>query len=176
MDNDTNATKNINELLLSFKNRLPINKFNLEDECQNQCVLYNEVSQLASDFKSEARKAKEKHDYIFNKVQFDIRKNPTNYGIDKITESVITTVATINEEVINAKQEWLMAEEVASAFITLVNSVEQRKSMLRDLVQLFVFGYYNNYNTKPVGTDNLGEALEKVIRERNRELNKEEKA
>lgn len=132
------------ETLNSFKQRLPINQFELEKECLQQAALYDEIGEWVSSVRAEARKAKEHTEFVRADLSLKIRKNPETYGLSgKVTEGSVDAVITTSDEYQGAVTTYIETDKLASEASILLAAVEQRKSMLRDLVRLFIYSYYS---------------------------------
>jgi len=133
-----------------FKAKLPIDQFKLEVECAEQAMLYDEVGEWVSEIKSKARVAKDHVDFTKADLSLKIRKSPETFGlVGKVTEGCIDAVITVSDEYQGAIKESMEADKFAYDASILLASVEQRKSMLRDEVRLFVFGFYNSTDVIP---------------------------
>lgn len=136
MDQDTR------DKLSSLRQRLAINPNNLEEECVGQPSLFAEVGDLATEARSAAKKAKDTLDFTRADLSFKIRKEPAKYGVEKVTEASVETAVIIQKEYQQAAATVIETQKVADAFGVLQDSVAQRKSMLKDLVSLFIYNYY----------------------------------
>ena len=123
--------------------KLPIDQHNLDEECRNQAVLYDGVGDLAMNVRTEARQAKEHLEFTKADLSTKIRKDPSKYGIDKVTEASIDAVIRLQKEFEDANKEAIEAAGISDAFGVLLSAVEQRKSMLKDLVSLYIYQYFN---------------------------------
>jgi len=130
------------EQLSSLRQRLAIDPYNLEEECVGQPSLYAEVGELATESRSAAKKAKDTLDFTRADLSFKIRKEPAKYGVEKVTEASIESAIIIQQEYQKAAAAVIETQRVADAFGVLQDSVGQRKSMLKDLVSLFIYNYY----------------------------------
>jgi len=162
---DVADSKEVRKFIRSIKARLPIDREALEEECVRQPLLYEEVAAAASKAKSNAKKAKEEAEITAAELNLDIRRNTEKYigeGI-KVTESVISNTIFSNKKYLAAKDEWLKTEEISSSLDSLQRTVEQRKSMLRDLVTLFTFRYYEIKHSEPIKSKEINRATEDQV-------------
>jgi hypothetical protein len=163
-------TKKLDEL----KSKLPIDKYHLDEECRNQAVLYDEVGDLYVQLKTDARIAKEHLEFVRAKLSMDIRKNPNVYGMSKITEDSVEATIRLQKEFELSNNESIELSGISDSFSILLSSVEQRKSMLKDLVSLHIYQYFNEKQTQDLNNvskrlDNIAE--EKIIEMRNNRSN-----
>jgi len=132
------------ELLDDLKLKLPIDQFNLELECRNQSVLLTEMGEIASVVKSEFRSAKEHLEYVKAKLSTDIRAEPSKYNLSKTTADSVSAAVILQPGYRDASKAMIDAEEASNVFSTLLQAVEGRKSLIRDIVSLFLHQYYDN--------------------------------
>ena len=155
----------VKEFLADVKKRIRIDDYNLSSECQLQPELYLEVAELTSTARSQAKRVRDKFEHIKASTESAVRANPDAYGLVKTTESSISNAVSLAQGVRDAKENLLEADEVADMLGVLLFSVEQRKSMLRDLVTLFVHSYYSDAEGTPVKHDVITEMGEDKISE-----------
>lgn len=150
------------EVLDGFKSRLSVDPCNLEIECRDQSVLLEEVGEITAEIKRVSRAAKEHLEYIKADLSTRIRKEPEKYDITKITEGAVASAVVLQPEYQKAVEEMLDAMEHADTFSTLLIAVEQRKSLIKDAVSLYIHEYY--LSQKLTGEEqNLGKVTEEQI-------------
>jgi len=133
------------EALNSLRESLPINKFNLEEECETHAKLYDEVGELSALAKSMSRKAKNEVDFLEADLRTKVRKDPGNFGLPtekRPTNDAINDVVAIQDTIKQAKEEYVRISLLADTFSVLQTGMEQRKGNLRNLVTLYVHNYY----------------------------------
>jgi len=138
------------ETLVELRERLPINKYDLEVECETHANLYDEVGELAMMAKSLARTAKNDVDFLESDLKTKVRKNPESYGLSndkKPTNDAINDTVGIQDEVRKAKSDYVRLSLLSDSFSVLQTSMEQRKGNIRNLVTLYVHNYYLAQNT-----------------------------
>jgi len=129
-------------LLNELKKKLPIDIYNLEEECRNQPVLHQEVSEAVADAKRRAKTAAKHVEFVKADLLNRIRREPEKYGLSKVTETSVDAAAVVQPVYQEAIRKMLDAEEYASALAGLEVAMMQRKSMLNDEVALFLKSYY----------------------------------
>ena len=135
----------LSEFIADVRGRVPINEFDLIDECKKQPAFFEEVSSEVGRFKSLAKKAKAKVEFTKAKLTLDIRKDPEKFSIvGKLTETTIDATAIVQPSYQDALREQYKAEKDADSLQSLVFVLEQRKSMIRDLVSLNNHDYRNS--------------------------------
>jgi len=149
-------------LLNELKKKLPIDIYNLEEECRNQPALHQEVSEAVADAKRRAKAAAKHVEFVKADFLIKIRREPEKYGLSKVTEASVDAVAVVQPAYQEAIKKMLDAEEYASALAGLEVSMMQRKSMLNDEVSLFLKSYYTAQEMTGE-MKALGEVTEKQI-------------
>lgn len=162
--------------LNEIREKLPVNQYMLELECINQPVLYAEVGDLASEARSIVKGLKDRLDFVKASLSLKIRTAPDKYGIaGKATEDSIGSAVVVSEEYQQANSELLKAMRISDALNVLQTSVEQRKSMIKDLVSLFIYNYYSDQNRQNMGSDQAAAGnvtKEMIIRQRQENASK----
>lgn len=133
----------LKEKLEEIRARMPIDRMQLDVECGQQAAFYAEVGELVTELKREFRVTKDRADYIAADLRDKARKNPGAFGIMKVTNDAIQDAVSIHPEYREAQEAFLEAQYLAECASVLLVSVEQRKSMVKDAVSLFVHEYYS---------------------------------
>jgi len=154
------------EVLEGFRERLPLDRIELEKECCDQAIVYDEIGSWVAEIRSRAKTAKEHVSFVEADLSLKIRKNPANFGLPadkKPTEGTIVSTVTIHEDYQKAVGDYIEADRFANEVAVLLTAAEQRKSGLRDLVRLYINNYYSQDDT---GLDTSGwEQGEKAIQD-----------
>ncbi len=163
----------LNQKLVSFRERLTIDQFKLEIECINQPALYAEVGEAASEARTEAKRMKDRLEFVKAELSVKIRKDPETHGIvGKPTEAAIESAIVLQNEYREAINALSKANHIADSLSILQASVEQRKSMIRDLVSLFIHSYYSDQNQQDMTGDRTaaGKVNTEMIIKRRQEI------
>ena len=166
--------KETKEVLDELKTKLPINQFQLELECTNQPSLLAEVGEIASAARKEAKTSKEHVKFVESDLSAKIRKAPETYGLSKLTDTAITSTVILQKEYQEAITKSIDDAELADLLSILQSSVEQRKSLIRDLVSLYIYNYYSSQDLSKDGRTAGGVTEEQIVKAR--EQNAKERA
>lgn len=164
-------------ILEDFRMRLPLDRLELEKECCDQAIIYDEIGSWVAEIKSRAKIAKEHVSFVEAELSLKIRKNSADFDLPvdkKSTEGTIMSTVIVHEDYQKAVSDYLEADRFANEVAVLLVSAEQRKSGLRDLVRLYVNNYYSQDDT---GFDTSGwEQGEKAIQDarRRRQISSED--
>lgn len=133
----------LQDRLRELKAKVPIDRTRLDEECAGQAVLYGEIGEFVAELKRDARVSKDFVDQERSRLRKEIRENPQNYGISKLTESALEDAFTTNVDYRKALTAYAEAQYLADCAVTLLTAAEERKSMIKDAVTLYVHEYYS---------------------------------
>lgn len=132
------------QLLSDLRAKLPIDQFELETECCKQPLIYDEVGEWVALVKAKARTAKGHVGFVEADLSLRIRQNPEKFQLSgKPTVDAVTATVKVHSEYMKAFQDFVEAERLANEASTLLESVSERKSSVRDLVRLWISHYYD---------------------------------
>lgn len=131
----------------------------LDMECLEQAALMAKYSRLLAEAQQERDLAKEALELSKAEIDKKIRKSPEKYGIEKITESVITNTILLDGYFQDMSSTYHDANFEFNVLKGVVSAIEQRKSMLEGLVKL----HGQNYFAGPSIPHNLSEIREKKM-------------
>ena len=140
MDADTKI------LLAKLRERIEIDRNELELEEEKQSSIHLEVGELRVEAKSVVRQLENDIKFLRSDLDAEIRKNPGKYEIDKITVGAIDSAILRDKEYRNLEAKLLEVQTISDHFQILLSTVEERKSLLKDLVSLFIYNYYIQNN------------------------------
>ena len=152
-----------------FNSDLKINKYRLDEECLSHSTRYAYYSEAQAVAKSNVSKQKDNLELVTAEANIRIRKEKSESG-EKVTESLIVSYLTMDNEVQKAKSELREAEEVYARLSVAVSAMETRRSELDNLVKLYCAGYFSTVNSDGNMKKNVNEQTSSDIR---KNLNKE---
>ena len=136
----------------SFSEEINIDRYNLEKECSEnggRVIYWGEQWAKAE---AEKERAKKQLDEIRAELDIKIRKNPENYGLEKITEGAINSLIPLQKDYIRASDDCINARELAMKLTMVKEAFIQRKDLLLGEIRLFLAGYYTSEDK--IGLDN----------------------
>lgn len=125
------------------RNDLAIDPNNLEEEWMKQPILYERAVNKMIDEMRMRDEAKYDLDKILVETASDIRKNPGNYGIEKLTESAIIENRDSDENVLRAQKLYNSMNQNYNLARGFLDAVENRKRALEKLVDLWKGQYFS---------------------------------
>jgi len=131
--------------LQDFKARLAIDRNNLEQECQIQPTLYGEIAEEVQTAKYLRNQAKADFEHAEAELLCDVKEKPALFGFDKPPSADHANAKVkCQPKYLELQKVYFDAERTFGALTGLLEEASQRKSMLRDLVDLFVHQYFSN--------------------------------
>lgn len=159
---------------MDYQEDLKIDKYALDTECLDQSRRFAQWSENLANALTERDRADQKIKIIEAQVEQDIRIRPQNYiGTDgKLTEAGVRSLVLLNEEVRLAREEHIDAVHKVNIMTTAKQAFEQRRSMIENLVKLYLSGYWadpkikkeDDHSLGQISTDKEIEALSKSSR------------
>jgi len=161
------------EMLKHFRERLSIDSFELEKECCEQAIVYDDVGIWVAEVKARAKTAKEHVSFVESDLSSKIRKDPKSYDLpEKPTVGAVISAVKINPEYLQAFKDYVEADKLANESSTLLESVGQRKSGIRDLVRLYIHNYYQREDK--ISSEQWQQDEKAIVAMRNRRATEEE--
>ena len=127
--------------LRDFSEDVKINKYKLDDECQEHPGIYHYYTNELSEAKSELDDQKDKLSFMESELELSLRRNPPEDI--KITEQAIKSLIGSNNSL---KRQREIVNEIKKRIYHLESAVkvlEHKKSMIKHLVDLFISRYYS---------------------------------
>ncbi len=127
---------------------LKLNKFKLDEEASKQSSLYQYFTDKLTEVRALKDEISLKLEEKLAEVELNIRNNPPD-GL-KITESVIQALVVNNEEIKELRKRLNEIKKQNYELEGIVNSLDQKKSMIKVLTELYIVGYYRVDNFSSV--------------------------
>ncbi|MBN2570509.1 MAG: hypothetical protein JXA68_00155 [Ignavibacteriales bacterium] len=146
---------------MNYEQDMYIDEDFLDMEFLDQPSLMVKYSTMLADAKRERDLAKEALDLKKAEIDRDVRNNPDNYDLAKITETAILNVILSDDTYKEANKIYNDANYEVNVLQGVVSAIEHRKSALENLVKL----YGQNYFAGP----SIPHDLKELRKERNKE-------
>ena len=127
---------------LHYEQDVSIDETALDVEWLQQSNLMYKYSRYQAETKKAMDEAKERLDFIRAKVEMDIRANPENYGLSKVTESAIASTILLQPEYQEASKKYIEAKYENDVATAAVRAIDQKKTALENLVKLLSVSYF----------------------------------
>jgi len=145
------------------KKLLLIDEYKLEKECKIQPSIYQEIAEQHS-------KAVSERDFLKNQMDtlWAMTFKTIKLGNNKITDSLAHSMADCDENYQQSVEAYLKAKALADEWLGIKEAFQQKSSMLKNLVDLYVTQYYGDFTIK--GGAQIENSNYKEIREKMRTL------
>jgi hypothetical protein len=127
---------------LNYEQDVSIDEIALDVEWLQQPHLMYKYAKYQAETKKAMDEAKERLDFIKAKLEMDIRANPENYGLSKVTESAIASTILLQPEYQEASKKYIEARYENDVAATAVRAIDQKKTALENLVKLLSVSYF----------------------------------
>ena len=157
------------EIMDVLRSRLRIDMYGLDVECAEQPELYEQAARLQAEAKTDYSAAQLERERIEAVTGLDIRTNPDNYNLSKVTEGTIKDVLGGHVDILAAKQTCIDCEERYKLLTSIVSAMEQRRSMINAAVDLFTHSYYMDDTgnaSRRLSPGKREEIIEKIVKSR----------
>lgn len=127
---------------LNYEEDVRIDETALDVEWLEQAQLMRKYTEIAADAKKEMNNAKEYVDYVKATIDRDIRVKPEAFGVEKITETVVSNTIILQDKYQKAVTDYNDARYEYDIASGVVQAFEQRKTALENLVKLMGQSYF----------------------------------
>ena len=127
---------------LDYEKDIRIDPNALDVEWLEQPELMRKYVKHTADMEKEKDDAKEKLDITKARIEMEIRNNPENFGLAKVTEGGILSTILLQEEYQEVSREYNNAKYEYNIAVAAVKAIDQRKTALENLVRLLSASYF----------------------------------
>lgn len=120
-----------------------IDKSALDEEWSGQPELYNEYAVKLANAKRNLEFRKSQLNVIKAKVALDIRRNPSDYGIPRVTDKIVESLVTVDPKVQKVARLLAKAHHSVDIIQAAVTALDHRKKALEGLVSLHGQNYFS---------------------------------
>ena len=143
------------EIMRSF---IEIDENNLDGEWLNQAVLYFDFAAKLADARREVDLSKSQLEVAKATVAKQVRDDPENYGLLKVTERAVEEAIPLQPIVQTVMKKLIEAKHTADILSAAVEGLNHRKKALEKRVDLFLANYFS----KPRASEGSRERMEEV--------------
>lgn len=127
---------------LNYEKDTAIDDSALDVEWLQQASLTFKYCQMEAEARKAVDDTKSRLDIVKAELDKEIRNNPEKFGLPKITESAIKSAILVNENHINAKDEYSQAQYELNMAQAAVRAIYAKKDALENLVRLHGQQYF----------------------------------
>lgn len=153
---------------INYEEDVVIDESMLDVEWLDQPRMMMKYTQYAAEARKRLDEAKEAMDVKYAELDRDIRDNPSDFELEKITETIVQETIKRQEDYKEAVQEWIDAKYEWEMATAAVRAMDQRKVALENLVRLHGMSYFAG----PSAPRDLTEERENAEKERQKRANK----
>ena len=140
----------------------------LDEEWIRQPDLYRRYAVAAADAKQAHEEVKNDLSVIRADVEQQVRRNPDEFGLSKVTEGAIKTAIDLHEKVREAEEAVIGARHDMDVMQAAVGALDHRKAALGDLVRLFLADYFSKPQVDEGSRDAVDDMEKKLTRKSQR--------
>ncbi|OQC75323.1 MAG: hypothetical protein BWX44_00054 [Spirochaetes bacterium ADurb.Bin001] len=152
---------------LDYEKDMGIDETALDIEWLRQPELMNKYVRYQAEMRKRMDQAKERLDYIKARLEKNIRSNPDEYGLGKVTEGSISSTILCQKEYQDASQVHIKAKFENDVAIAAVKAIDQKKTALENLVKLLGVNYFAG----PSAPRDLSVVWNEQVKQRSRKEN-----
>jgi hypothetical protein len=134
--------KTFEELSEEFDEDVQIDVNDLGKELYTQPSLYIKWAKIWANESHRRDFFKARLEQVKAEVELDIRDNPKEWGIEKVTEASVRALVECDEGVEKARNAFFQASRNLNNALSAKLAMEQRKSMLENIVKVYQTGYW----------------------------------
>ena len=132
--------------MIDYEKDTKIDPDALDLECLGQADLMMKYSRHCADMEDVRDRAKENLEFVKAEMDSDIRKNPENYKLEKVTDKAVESLIPLQDHYRSASIAYLDAKHEYNVARGAVDAIEGRKSMLESLIKLHGQSYFAGPN------------------------------
>lgn len=137
--------------LTESKSVVDINDLKLGYECRRLPNDYLRFANLSADARRDVDEAKAELELTEAEVSAEIRANPEDHGVAKVTEAGLKELVAVNKRVQTKARALRHAQHQANLAAAVVSALDQKKNSLKNLVELHGMGYFSDVRPSPQG-------------------------
>ncbi len=149
----------------SLERELRIDEHALDREWLSQPRLCLRYGMMLANARRKLEEARNELEVVRADLDKSIRSSPDDYGIAKVTETAIQSAIQSSSAFREAQQRLIDAKYYVDLLGAVMQSIEQKRSALENLVKLFLAGYYGQPKLGD-DSDDFDELVKRRLRRR----------
>jgi regulator of replication initiation timing len=141
---------------------LQIDEHRLDRECIKLPVQYRQAAYQAAETSKDIDEAKAELKVAEASIHLKIRNTPGQFNLEKVTESAIDEVTSLNPKIILLEKKIRELEQKQAMEKILVSAIDYKKRSLNNLVELYAAGWHAQVRPSEEGR----QALRKISNSR----------
>ena len=119
-----------------------LDQLRLDQHLTEQPKLMHQYASSLAEARYEYGLCERKRDVVLAEVDFEIRRRPEKFGLEKVTEKAVENLVTLDPRVDRAERKVLLAKRKVDGLQAMVSALDHRKKSLEGLVYLFSVDYF----------------------------------
>lgn len=136
---------------------------NLHTQCAEQPGLMREATKMASLAHKTMLEKRKARDRIKSRKKLEVLSNPKKYNLQKTTDSVIESVVSLQQGVVEAEEDLIKAKNELDEWSGIVQALNERSKTLTHLIYLRGQGYYSDVAANVNGSEPEGGKIHKNL-------------
>lgn len=132
-----------------FEDDVYLDVLSLGKEVFVQPTLYEKYSRYLTALEDEQETMLNKFEMKKDSISLDIRNNPTEWGINKITEDAVRATINLNPEVQVLKKDMQYINKLVKDAKGALKSIDRKGRSLDNAVRMYVTGYWGELTAIP---------------------------
>lgn len=120
-----------------------VDQFHLDKDWVQQPEFYHQYATKLADARMEWELAKADRDVVFAELDKAIRLTPSEYGLEKLTETIVANTVLLQPEAKKANRKVIEKRHEADLLQAMVDALDHRKKALENLVMLQGRDYFS---------------------------------
>jgi hypothetical protein len=125
-----------------FRQDRTIDPGQLDVECVRQADAFFDWSELAVKARGKADRLKLRLETTQAALELECREKPENFGLKKVTEAAVKAAVLCSERYLESSNEYFDAKEESALLDAAVKAMDQKESMLKELIKLHGQQYF----------------------------------
>lgn len=141
----------------------------LDQEWVRQPALYHKHAMILADARKMHEEKKTALEVLKAEIDREVRSSPSEFGLEKITETVVASTVVIQPSYVRLQKEVIEARHNVAVAEAAVSTLDHRKKALENLVQLRLSDYFSEPRVKGEAREALDHERKRRIRNKGRE-------
>jgi len=157
----------------SYEQDIKIDIWKLEEEWMYQPSRFQKYAKILSNKIWDRDRMKQRIEIARSKIDKRIRKNPSDYGLEKATDSAVVAIINTDKEIRQLNKDLNRLNYEVNRYGGIKSSFEQKKSALEYLTRLYLAGYFADRKTiseKEFDKENKNKLQERIINDLDDEM------
>lgn len=168
--NDKTANGNGDSLAERGGSIVSINPLELDRECVKLPSDYLEIGLEAVELRKRMDELKAEKEVLEADLAKSIRSNPSEFGLEKVTESAVSAIIIANPKVQTISEKTARAKHRLDIAQAVISALEAKKRSLTMLVELHGMSYFAGPNLSPQGKKAMEQMTKDSVRPRRRAM------